>query len=107
LPDGSFDAVTCIYLLHELPARQRRAVAAEMARLLAPGGMAVLVDSLQLGDVPEYDALIDYFPLAFHEPYYAGYAREDLEALYAAAGLRLEESRLAYFSKIMVFRKPG
>lgn len=104
---ASVDVVTCVYLFHELPAQQRRQVIGEMARLLMPGGAAILVDSIQLGDVPDYDALIEYFPLAFHEPYYQRYAGEDLAALFAAAGLVLEESRVAYFSKIMTFRKPG
>ena len=39
--------VTCVYLFHELPAGVRRAVAAEMARVLRPGGLVVLVDSVQ------------------------------------------------------------
>jgi ubiquinone/menaquinone biosynthesis C-methylase UbiE len=106
-PDASFDVVTSSYLFHELPDKARRQVAREMGRLLKPGGAAILVDSLQLGDAPEYDALIEYFPLAFHEPYYAGYARADLPALFAAAGLVAAESRLAYFSKVMTFRKPA
>ena len=106
-PDSTFDVVTCIFLFHELPAKTRRQVVAEMARVLRPGGAAIFIDSIQLGDVPEYDALVEYFPHAFHEPYYAQYAREDLPALFAAAGLTLEESRIAYFSKVMTFRKPG
>jgi ubiquinone/menaquinone biosynthesis C-methylase UbiE len=106
-PDASFDVVTCIFLFHELPAKTRRQVVAEMARVLRPGGAAIMLDSIQLGDVPAYDALVEYFPHAFHEPYYAQYAREDLGALFAAAGLTLEESRLAYFSKVMTFRKRG
>lgn len=39
--------VTCVYLFHELPGDVRRAVAAEMARVLRPGGLVVLVDSIQ------------------------------------------------------------
>jgi ubiquinone/menaquinone biosynthesis C-methylase UbiE len=107
LKDASSDVVTSIFLFHELPGKERRRVAREMARLLRPGGVAILVDSIQLGDVPEYDALIEYFPLAFHEPYYAQYARADLVALFGEAGLALEESRIAYFSKVMTFRKQG
>ena len=105
-PAAGFDVATSIFLFHELPARQRKAVAREMARLLRPGGAAIVVDSIQLGDVPEYDALVEYFPLAVHEPYYAQYARADLVALFGDAGLALEESRIAYFSKVMTFRKP-
>jgi len=103
--DSAFDVVTSIFLLHELPAPQRKTVASEMARLLRPGGAAIVVDSIQLGDVPDYDALVEYFPLAVHEPYYAQYAREDLAALFAEAGLTLEDSCVAYFSKVMIFRR--
>lgn len=106
-PDESLDVITCLYLFHELPAKERRRVVQEMARLLKPGGAVILLDSIQLGDVPEYDALVEYFPHAFHEPYYAQYAREDFKALFAGAGLILEENRPAYFSKVMTFRKSG
>ena len=107
LPEAGFDVVTAVFLFHELPAKVRRAVAAEAARLLKPGGLFLLVDSLQLGDVPEYDGLIEYFPVAFHEPYYADYAISDLEALVAAVGLRTEDVTLAYFSRVMALRKPN
>jgi ubiquinone/menaquinone biosynthesis C-methylase UbiE len=105
LADASLEVATSIYLFHELPAKIRRAVAGELARLLKPGGLLVFVDSLQFGDEPDYDALIDHFPAAFHEPYYRRYAREDLVALFAAAGFAHETTRLAYFSKVMTFRK--
>jgi ubiquinone/menaquinone biosynthesis C-methylase UbiE len=105
LPDAGFDLATAIYLFHELPPGLRRRVAAEIARVVRPGGLFVLVDSLQLGDVPEYDALLEHFPESLHEPYYAGYIRLDLQALFGAAGLALESSRHAYFSKIVAFRR--
>ena len=73
--DGEFDIVTCIYLFHELPPRVRAAVAREIARVLRPGGTLILVDSLQTGDEPDYDAMLDSFPILFHEPYYASYLR--------------------------------
>src|SRR5690348_9495451 len=101
LADESVDVATSIFLFHELPKATRAAVMHEMARLLKPGGAAILVDSIQLGDVPDYDALVEYFPLAFHEPYYAEYARADLVTGFAAAGLMLEESRIAYFAKVL------
>ncbi|HWK46143.1 MAG TPA: methyltransferase domain-containing protein [Stellaceae bacterium] len=104
-PDASYDIVTSVYLFHELPAKPRRLAAAEMARLLAPGGTLILVDSLQIGDVPDYDALLEYFPVSFHEPYFANYARDDLAALFAPVGLTLERVDLAYLSKVVTFRK--
>src|SRR5579871_2029463 len=85
--DASFDAVTCVYLFHELPRAVRERVTREIARVLKPGGLLVLVDSLQRGDAPRYDALLERFPVSFHEPYYADYIGHDLSALFADAGL--------------------
>jgi len=107
LPDGAYDVVSCIYLFHELPRKQRRLVAREIARILKPGGLLILIDSLQRGDEPDYDGLLDYFPHSFHEPYFADYVREDLAALFGETGLAAEESTLAYFSKVATFRKAG
>jgi ubiquinone/menaquinone biosynthesis C-methylase UbiE len=105
-PDASFDIVTAIYLFHELPPGRRRAVAGEIARLLKPGGTFILLDSLQRGDTPAYDGLLDRFPHGFHEPYYASYISSDLAALFGAAGLVAESAEPVYFSKLAVFRKP-
>lgn len=103
---GHFDVVTCIYLFHELPPAVRRAVADEIRRVLKPGGTLVFVDSLQSGDEPDYDALLDYFPFAFHEPYYASYLAEDLDQVFTQ-GCIPEERSLAYFSKVMTYRCGG
>jgi ubiquinone/menaquinone biosynthesis C-methylase UbiE len=106
LKAASVDVVTCLYLLHELPRKVRQAVARETARVLRPGGRLIVVDSLQRGDEPLFDPLLDLFPRAYHEPYYADYARTDLGRLFAAAGLVRISSELAFFSKVMVFDKP-
>ena len=100
--DASFAAVTCVYLFHELPRRVRVDVAREMARVLRPGGLLVLVDSLQQGDEPAFDGLLDLFPAAYHEPYYADYVRHDVAALLAAAGLRPVSSGREHMSKVVV-----
>ncbi len=100
--DAEFDVVTCIYLFHELPPRIRRAVAAEIRRLLRPGGTLIFVDSLQTGDDPDYDAMLELFPLAFHEPYYASYLREDLDRL-MSPGFTPGERLPAYFSKVLSY----
>jgi ubiquinone/menaquinone biosynthesis C-methylase UbiE len=103
---GEFDIVSCLYLFHELPGSVRRAVVAEIGRVLKPGGTLILVDSLQTGDEPDYDALLDYFPIAFYEPYYASYLNEDLDRL-MRPGFTPEERSLAYFSKVVTYRRGG
>ena len=102
--DGQFDAITCIYLFHELPSGVRRAVVAEIRRVLKLGGTLVFVDSLQPGDEPDYDAMLDYFPVAFHEPYYASYLREDLERMWSP-GFTPGQRVPAYFSKVLSYRR--
>jgi ubiquinone/menaquinone biosynthesis C-methylase UbiE len=104
--DGSVDVITCVYLLHEVPGNVRGRIAHEIGRVLRPGGRAVIVDSLQYGDRPEWERLLAGFPGSFHEPYYADYAATDLGALFAAAGLLRSGSDLAFLSKILVFDKP-
>jgi ubiquinone/menaquinone biosynthesis C-methylase UbiE len=105
LADGSQDLVTCIFLFHELPPPVRRIIAREMARVLKPGGLLIFEDSLQTGDAPDYDRLLESFPQRFHEPYFRSYLGEDLSALFAEAGLTLEETRTAFLAKVCVFRK--
>ncbi len=105
LGDASFDIVAAVYLFHELPPKIRVEVASEIARLLKPGGVFVLVDTIQYGDEPGFDTLLENFPRGFHEPYYDSYCRLDLAAHFAAAGLRRREETLAFLSKITVFEK--
>lgn len=102
LADASQDIVTAVFLYHELPGEVRRRVTAEIARVLKPGGLFVLVDSLQMGDRPGWDGLIEAFPVRFHEPYYEHYATDDLDGAFAAAGLEPVETATAFLSKVMV-----
>jgi ubiquinone/menaquinone biosynthesis C-methylase UbiE len=103
--DGSVDAVTCVYLFHELPPRVRRAAVREIARILKPGGVFVLADSIQTGDAPDLDRMLEYFPVGFHEPYFSSYVKEDFAGLFGEAGLDLEEIELAFLTKVMRFKK--
>lgn len=105
LADESQDIATCIFLFHELPPEARQAVTREMARVLKPGGLMVFVDSLQMGDRPGWDGLLEGFPVRFHEPYFESYAVEDLDHLFAMAGLAPEASWTSFLAKVMVRRK--
>ena len=105
LPDNSQDAVTSIFLFHELPPKVRRQALSEFARVLKPGGRLVLLDSLQRGDRPDYEGLLELFPQNYHEPYYASYLGEDFATLARDCGLSHVRDVSAFISKVMVFDK--
>ena len=101
--DASLDLVVSSFLMHELPETIRQQALAEMARVLKPDGLVVIVDSIQKGDQPSWDGLLDLFPHYFHEPYYAEYANGSLEAWGEAAGLKPVASERAFLSKVSAF----
>jgi ubiquinone/menaquinone biosynthesis C-methylase UbiE len=104
LKDASVDIAVSIYLFHELPPKVRAAAAKEIARVLKPGGLFILADTIQYGDAPEFDGLIDAFPELLHEPYYKTYAQTELVKLFG--GLKHASDDIAYLTKISVFEKP-
>ena len=61
--------------------------------------------SLQRGDQPDYDGLLELFPQNYHEPYYASYINEDFGALAVGCGLSHIRDVKAFVSKVMVFDK--
>jgi ubiquinone/menaquinone biosynthesis C-methylase UbiE len=103
--DGSFDAVCSVFLLHEIPGDVRARVLREMARVVRPGGLVVVGDSIQLADAPELHREILGFPARFHEPYYETYVKDDLGALMTRAGLRVTGSKLAFLTKLVTAEK--
>ena len=107
LADESFDVISAIYLFHELPPGVRSEVAAEIARLLKPGGTLIVADTIQYGDEPGFDILLENFPRGFHEPYYDSYCRTDLGDLFGDAGLEKGEETVAFLTKIAAFQKPA
>jgi len=104
---ASQDAVTSIFLFHELPPKVRRGVFGEFARVLRPGGRLVVVDALQIGDDPAYDGMLERFPRKFHEPYFSSYVIEDFGELARTHGLTHARDVRAFVSKVMVFDKPS
>jgi ubiquinone/menaquinone biosynthesis C-methylase UbiE len=107
LPEDSQDAVTSIFLFHELPPKVRRIAIRECARVLKPGGRLVILDSLQRGDHSNYDGLLELFPQNYHEPYYSSYINENFNALASNYDLKPVRNVRAFVSKVMVFDKPA
>ena len=105
LPDDSQDAVTSIFLFHELPPKVRRSALRECARVLKSGGRLIVLDSLQHDDRADYEGMLELFPQSYHEPYYASYLKEDFPTLAADYGLSHIRSVSAFLSKVMAFDK--
>ncbi|MBD8877888.1 class I SAM-dependent methyltransferase [Roseibium polysiphoniae] len=103
--DNSMDVLSCVFLFHELPPKVRRQVVSEVARVLKPGGSFLFVDSLQTGDVPDYDGLLSLFPQLFHEPYYTSYLKEDLDQMFLNVGMRRSFFAPAFVSRVAAFVK--
>src|SRR5438309_12124839 len=98
--------MTSIFMFRELPPKVRGTVVREIPRILKPGGRFVIVDSLQLGDEPDYDGMLELFPQNYYEPYYGSYLKEDFGSIAAACGLAHVRDVNAFVSKVMVFEKP-
>jgi ubiquinone/menaquinone biosynthesis C-methylase UbiE len=101
-PDGSFDAVTCVYMFHELPAEIRVKVVSEMKRVLKPGGKVFFVDSAQRGEV-KHEQILEGFTVIAHEPYYLDYVTTDLKELFT--GFTLDNQEVNWVTKCVTFTK--
>ncbi len=106
LADASYDAITCVYLFHELPREVRKAVLAEWMRVLKPGGKIFFVDSAQEGEVP-YERVLEGFTVIAHEPYYMDYTQNELGSLFTEAGFEVDAKEVHWVSKLLVATKPG
>jgi ubiquinone/menaquinone biosynthesis C-methylase UbiE len=105
--DGWFDAVVSVYLFHELPKNARRAVLREMWRVLRPGGVLVIEDSAQLSDAPEIAGALAAFGREMHEPYYAGYVKDDLATALTEIGFDVQGTEPCFVSKVVTATKPA
>ncbi|KAF8057919.1 Scube3 [Scenedesmus sp. PABB004] len=106
LPDGSVDVVVQMYAAHEMPEDARVAAAAEAFRVLRPGGLAVLTDSVQLGDRPEWDATLGAFG-NFNEPHYTNFIACDFGALFESVGFVCDTKYVSSATKTLSFVKPA
>lgn len=97
---GRFDAVYSVFLFHELPLEARKEVFAESARVLKPGGFVGCVDSLQGGDVKDFDPLLKTFPQAYHEPFFRNYLEHPLPDLMQEAGFAGIQTGRGFLSKV-------
>ncbi|MEO0455506.1 MAG: class I SAM-dependent methyltransferase [Cyanobacteria bacterium P01_A01_bin.114] len=105
--DNFFEAVTSVFLFHELPAAARQNVITEAFRVTQPGGIFIICDSIQLEDAPELAPMMENFPTMFHEPYYRHYTTDSITDRLTEAGFEAVEVFTAFMSKYWVARKGG
>lgn len=105
--DSSMQAISCVFLLHELPGEARQSVLQECHRLLEPGGVLVLADSIQLADSPQYSAVMENFRRVFHEPYYRDYIGDDIKARLETAGFTQVRSETHFMTRVWTARRPA
>jgi ubiquinone/menaquinone biosynthesis C-methylase UbiE/DNA-binding transcriptional ArsR family regulator len=92
--DGRVDAAVCILVLHHV--EDPAGAAREMARIVRPGGLVLVVDMVEHGR-EEYRRMMGHVHL--------GFARETIEGIFAEAGL--SEARWAALPSDPDGRGPG
>ena len=98
--DCSLQAISCVYLFHELPRTVREKVLKEFFRVLEPGGIIVLADSIQVNDSPDFIQIMENFHKSFHEPFYSDYIKEDLNSKIEEIGFNNIKSKSFFMTKV-------
>jgi ubiquinone/menaquinone biosynthesis C-methylase UbiE len=101
-----FEAVTSVFLFHELPPQARQQIMEECFRVLKPGGTLVICDSIQLSDSEELAPMMKGFASEFHEPYYNHYIQDNLGDRLEQAGFRDITCETHFMSKYFTAQKP-
>ena len=103
--DNYFHGITSVFLFHELPPEARQQVIEQAYRVLQPGGVFVICDSIQMLDSPEMAPAMRNFPAMFHEPYYRHYTTDDLVDRLEKAGFVSVQTEKHFMSKYWIARK--
>ncbi len=101
-----FQALTCVFLFHELPRDARQNVLKECFRLLEPGGTLVLADSIQIEDSPKFTPIMENFHKIFHEPFYRDYIVDDIDLRLEKSGFTSITSESHFMTKVWKANKP-
>ena len=105
--DHYFDALTCVFLFHELPGPVRQQVIDEAYRVTKPGGTFIICDSIQMIDTPALEPMMVNFPALFHEPFYRDYTYDNLSDRLAQAGFVDTTTEIHFVSKYWITHKPA
>ena len=104
---NSMQGITCVFLLHELPRKARQKVLNEAFRVLEPGGVMILADSIQISDSPKFSYLLENFPRTFHEPFYSDYINDDIESRLTSSGFHGITAQSHFMTRVWNATKPS
>ncbi len=104
--DNSFHGITCVFLLHELPKNARQNVINECWRVIEPGGVIVIADSIQIADSPSFTPIMENFHRVFHEPYYRDYISDNINARLETAGFNEISAKSHFMTRVWTGKKP-
>nr|AUG32096.1 generic methyl-transferase [Paulinella longichromatophora] len=102
----TIEAISCVFLLHELPPKTRQNVLNECFRVLKPGGVLILADSIQLSDSYQFSEVMENFRRIFHEPYFYDYVRDDITSRIQAAGFTNIFQESHFMTRVWSATKP-
>ncbi len=105
-PNNFVQAATCVFLLHELPSKARENVINECWRVIEPGGVLILADSIQINDSPKFKSVLENFPRIFHEPYYKNYLTDDIMQYLKSAGFTDITANSYFMTRVWSASKP-
>ncbi len=103
---NNFDALTCVFLLHELPRNARQNVLNECFRITRPGGTLILADSIQISDSPQFSEIMKNFYKIFHEPFYYDYINDDINYKLENAGFQEIKAESFFMTRVWKATKP-
>ncbi|PXF43194.1 putative methyltransferase sll0829 [Gracilariopsis chorda] len=107
LEKGSVDILYAVYLFHELPPHARQKVVLEAARILRPGGLFIIADSVQFGDRLHRDSALGNFE-RLNEPWFSSFIELDLGKLVCKDGMFTPYVKeVASMTKMLSFRRLG
>ena len=98
--NNSIQAITCVYLFHELPRTVREKVLNEFFRVLDTKGILVIADSIQISDSPDFIQIMENFYKTFHEPFYCDYIKDDINSKIQEVGFKNVKSNSFFMTKV-------
>jgi SAM-dependent methyltransferase len=84
-----------------LPQEVRLTILREALRVLKPGGILVIADSIQWNDNPKFNWALERFPTNYHEPFYRNYINTSLLDLFREAGFKTVHQHHRFLAKVV------